>query len=151
MKPLIIRTKIRKWENNYIYNKDGRLSSCLWNGIVREEIKKLELLLEETETNKKSLEQKIRDKAEKVVMDYLTDGNPDGDFTKSTIGADDFKLWWMKGYTQCLEDCVDISAEVRIPQPPMPPPARIIKEGQKPIPPKSQIIKEGQKPIPPSK
>lgn len=59
----------------------------------------------ETDTGeacKKSLEQKIRDKAEKVVMDYLTDGNPEGDFKKSTIGADDFIYWYIQGYMDCL-------------------------------------------------
>jgi len=45
MNALEIKTKIRKWENNYIRQKDGRLDSCLWNGIVWEEIQKLKQLL----------------------------------------------------------------------------------------------------------
>lgn len=35
--------------------------------------------------------------AEKVIMNYLTDNNSDGDFKRSTIGADDKKIWWQIG------------------------------------------------------
>jgi hypothetical protein len=36
------------------------------------------------------------EKAHQAVMNYLTDG--DEDFKYSTLGADDFKIWWIKGY-----------------------------------------------------
>ena len=42
--------------------------------------------------------EQLNDLAHKVMMDYLTDGNPEGDFKHSTIGADSNKQWWIKGY-----------------------------------------------------
>lgn len=42
--------------------------------------------------------EQLDDLAHKVMMDYLTDGNPEGDFKHSTIGADSNKQWWIKGY-----------------------------------------------------
>lgn len=46
----------------------------------------------------------VEKKAQFIVMNYLTDNNPSGDFTKPTIGADDNKSWFIKGYNQALED-----------------------------------------------
>ena len=43
-------------------------------------------------------EENVEDKAYLVMMNYLTDGNPEGDFKHSTIGADDNKNWWIAGY-----------------------------------------------------
>ena len=45
----------------------------------------------------------IRDLARIEVMNHLKDGNPDGDFVHSTIGAEDKILWWSKGYKTCQE------------------------------------------------
>jgi len=44
------------------------------------------------------VEESIESLAHKVMMNYLTNGNPDGDFKHSTIGADDNKNWWIAGY-----------------------------------------------------
>lgn len=46
----------------------------------------------------------VEKKAHSMIMNYLTDNNSSGDFNKSTIGADDNKNWFIKGYNQCLED-----------------------------------------------
>lgn len=43
-------------------------------------------------------EESVEDKARLMMMNYLTDGNPNGDFKKSTIGADENIRWWIKGY-----------------------------------------------------
>ena len=32
------------------------------------------------------------------MLNHLTDGNPEGDFKKSTIGAENNKNWWTRGY-----------------------------------------------------
>lgn len=40
----------------------------------------------------------VEDLAHNVMMNYLTNGNPYGDFKKSTIGADDNKNWWIQGF-----------------------------------------------------
>jgi hypothetical protein len=50
-----------------------------------------------------ALEDDVEEIAHKEVMDYLTDGNPEGDFTKSTIGAYGNKIWWIKGYNKARE------------------------------------------------
>lgn len=42
-------------------------------------------------------DEQIEKESEKVIMNYLTDNNPDGDFKHSTIGADDKRIWWCKG------------------------------------------------------
>lgn len=39
----------------------------------------------------------IREQAHKEVLNYLTGGNPEGDFIYSTVGADDYKQWWIRG------------------------------------------------------
>ena len=39
----------------------------------------------------------IENKSQKVIMNYLTHNNPNGDFKQSTIGADDKRIWWCKG------------------------------------------------------
>jgi len=44
------------------------------------------------------VEESIESLAHKVMMNYLTDGNPEGDFKHSTIGADENKNWWIAGY-----------------------------------------------------
>lgn len=45
----------------------------------------------------------ILDLARKEVISYLTDGNPDGDFKHSTIGAEEKIHWWAEGYKKCQE------------------------------------------------
>jgi hypothetical protein len=45
-----------------------------------------------------SLDKYIRNLAHDTMLNYLTNGNPDGDFKHSTIGADENKIWWTKGY-----------------------------------------------------
>jgi hypothetical protein len=42
-------------------------------------------------------EEEIETESQIVIMNYLTHGNPDGDFKESTIGADDKRIWWVKG------------------------------------------------------
>jgi len=50
------------------------------------------------------MEQKdILDLASEEVWNHLTNGNPEGDFMHSTIGAADKILWWYKGYKKCQE------------------------------------------------
>jgi len=44
------------------------------------------------------VEESIESLAHKVMMNYLTNDNPNGDFKHSTIGADDNKNWWIAGY-----------------------------------------------------
>mgnify|MGYP003511068027 CR=1 FL=1 len=56
--------------------------------------------------------EKIEKEAEKVMMNYLTGNNPDGDFIHSTIGADDNKNWWIAGYNACLNS--KISERIKI-------------------------------------
>jgi hypothetical protein len=41
--------------------------------------------------------------ADDVVMNYLTEGNPNGDFKKSTIGMDDNIIWWKAGFNKAME------------------------------------------------
>lgn len=45
----------------------------------------------------------IRDLARIEVMNHLKDGNPDGDFVHSTIGAEIKITWWEKGYKKGQE------------------------------------------------
>jgi len=42
-------------------------------------------------------EEEITATAYNIMINYLTNGNPDRDFVKSTIGADDNKQWWANG------------------------------------------------------
>ena len=42
-------------------------------------------------------QEEIKNIGHSVMMNYLTDGNPEGDFKRSTIGADDNKNWWIQG------------------------------------------------------
>lgn len=50
------------------------------------------------------MEQKdILDLASEEVWNHLTNGNPDGDFVHSTIGAEDKITWWSKGYKKGQE------------------------------------------------
>lgn len=39
----------------------------------------------------------IENESQKVIINYLTHNNPNGDFKESTIGADDKRIWWCKG------------------------------------------------------
>ena len=42
-------------------------------------------------------EEEITATAYNIMINHLTNGNPDRDFVKSTIGADDNKQWWANG------------------------------------------------------
>jgi len=42
MSRLETKIKIKKWEKNFIRDRWGNLINCAWNGIVKDEIKKLE-------------------------------------------------------------------------------------------------------------
>ena len=42
-------------------------------------------------------DEEIEKESEKVIINYLTHNNPDGDYKESTIGADDKRIWWAKG------------------------------------------------------
>ncbi len=46
MKPIKIKIKIRKWEKSFIRDRWGNLTKCYWNEMTKEEILKLEALLQ---------------------------------------------------------------------------------------------------------
>lgn len=60
----------------------------------------------------------IRTQAHKEVLDYLTGGNPEEDFIHFTVGADDYKQWWIRGaqsnyvQKQKLEFAIDVLNDV---------------------------------------
>jgi hypothetical protein len=41
--------------------------------------------------------EEIEDEAYSMMMNFLTDNNPRGDFKHSTIGAECHMAWWIKG------------------------------------------------------
>ena len=43
-------------------------------------------------------EEDVEKLAHSVMINYLTNNNPERDFKRSTIGADDYKNWWIAGY-----------------------------------------------------
>jgi len=47
MRPIDIKIKIKKWERSLIRDRWGNLNPCHWNKIAKEEIAKLEKLLDE--------------------------------------------------------------------------------------------------------
>lgn len=105
MNLLQAKKKLRDLENSFIREKrTGTLTNCYWNKMIAEDIDKLIKFIENEEIARIDIETTVRKKAEKVIMDYLTDGNPEGDFTKSTCGADDFIHWYYQGYMDCLRE-----------------------------------------------
>ncbi len=46
MKRLEIKMKIKKWENSFVRDRWGNLTNCYWNEMCKEEIFKLEALLQ---------------------------------------------------------------------------------------------------------
>ena len=42
-------------------------------------------------------DKEIEDYAHIIILNYLTDNNPEGDFKHSTIGAEDNMAWWING------------------------------------------------------
>lgn len=42
-------------------------------------------------------DEEIQKESERVIINYLTHNNPEGDFKESTIGADDKRIWWCIG------------------------------------------------------
>jgi hypothetical protein len=42
-------------------------------------------------------DEEIEKESEKVIINYLTHNNPEGDYKESTIGADDKRIWWVIG------------------------------------------------------
>ena len=167
MNILQVKKKLRDLEASFIRDKrTGVLTNCYWNKMVAEDIDKLIKFIEDEEIARVDIETTVNEKAEKVIMDYLTDGNPEGDFTKSTIGADDKKAWYIKGYMDCLREMnygksyqsklefiipvkdtvgkvfaenADVGMVIKkppLPHIPEPPPARMWKEGDEPKKPK---------------
>jgi hypothetical protein len=49
-----------------------------------------------------------------AAMNYLTEGNPNGDFKKSTIGMDDNIIWWKAGFNKAMELNQQTEIEVEI-------------------------------------
>ena len=97
------KKKIRDLENSFIRDKKtGFISTCHWNKIVAEEIDKVNEFIQKEYQASNDIETMVRQKAHEVVMNYLTDGNPQADFKKSTIGADDFIHWYYIGFMDCL-------------------------------------------------
>jgi hypothetical protein len=45
----------------------------------------------------------VENLADEIIINHLTEGNPDGDFKKSTIGAEDNKNWFKIGFNRAME------------------------------------------------
>jgi hypothetical protein len=57
--------------------------------------------------------EQIDKEAEKVMMNYLTGNNPEGDFIHSTIGADDNKNWWIAGVNSKISERIKVEFALR--------------------------------------
>lgn len=51
MKQFEIKIKIKKWENSFIIDRWGNLTNCYWNKMCKEEILKLESLMNHEKRN----------------------------------------------------------------------------------------------------
>jgi len=66
---------------------------------------------------KKSMQkykEQIEKEAEKVMMNYLTGNNPEGDFIHSTIGADDNKNWWIAGVNSKISERLKVEFTLEV-------------------------------------
>ena len=85
----------------YIYTKSDKTKEINFgeDGAVRGETK----VIAQSQPKLKgipviSLDRYVERLAHQKMINYLTDGNPNEDFKRSTIGADDNKNWWINGY-----------------------------------------------------
>lgn len=90
-----------------LYESDHKPSFNIYLGILNYTIFEIEIynvnhLLEEEEDDKREISVDVEKLAKELTYKDYTDEN--GEFIRSTIGADDYKNGIIRGYNQCLQD-----------------------------------------------